>query len=240
MKRILITAFEPFGEDKINPTAEIIRVLPDRIILSGDQNCGSADRFALGGSQDSRSADRFALGSSQDSGSADREAELIKLVLPVSFIRAPQIAEAAVVEHSPDAVISLGLAGGRAAVTPERIAVNCMDARMPDNDGYLPEDLPIVPDGPAAYFSTLPIKKIRDAVRAGGIPSEISNSAGTYVCNAVMYRMLYLAAKVDGRMRCGFIHVPYSESMGKTPALTLDEEIKAVKMSVEAVICSDF
>ena len=202
MKKILITAFEPFGKDDINPTEEILKGLPDHIL---------SDVMPY------------------------TEAELIKLVLPVSFARAPQIAEDAVRRYRPDIVISLGLAGGRAAVTPERVAVNCMDAGMPDNDGYQPEDLPVVPEGPAAYFSTLPIKRMRDAFRAEGIPSEISNSAGTYVCNAVMYRMLHLAAKTGERSISGFIHVPYIDIMGKQPSMSPDDEIRAVKTA--AMVC---
>ena len=202
MKKILITAFEPFGEDTVNPTEEILKALPDHIV----------------------------------SASSQHEAELIKLVLPVSFKRAQQIAEEAVRRIDPDIIISLGLAGGRAAITPERIAVNCMDARIPDNDGYQPEDLPVVPDGPAAYFSTLPVKRIREAVRTEGIPSELSNSAGTYVCNAVMYRMLHLAAKAGGKFMAGFIHVPYIEEMKKEPSIALEDEILAIESAIKEIL----
>ena len=232
MKRILITAFESFGEDSINPTQEILKALPDVISTTATADAGTK-----------RSENSF---------------QIVKLLLPVSFNAAPKMVLEAMKKLRPDAVISLGLAGGRAAVTPERVAINCMDARIADNDGDAPCDQPVVECGTAAYFSTLPIKKIVAAVSEEGIPCSVSSSAGTYVCNALMYSVLHAAAqnsmkcalhiKTEGngqagdlcdrenRMLCGFIHVPYIESMGKKPFIKLEDEIRAVKAAV--LVCA--
>lgn len=136
---------------------------------------------------------------------------LEKRLLPVSFRAAPQIAAEAAASLRPEAIVCLGQAGGRDAVTPERVAVNLMDAAMPDNDGFQPVDVPIFPDAPAAYFSTLPVKALVETMQGIGVPARLSNTAGTYVCNALMYAMLHRVKDVP----CGFIHVPYLTEQGK-------------------------
>ena len=134
--------------------------------------------------------------------------ELIRLELPTVFGRSAELLTQAMQTHRPDAVICVGQASGRAAVTVERVAVNIMDARIPDNAGCQPVDEPVDADGPAAYFSTLPIKQIAAAIHACGVEAEISNTAGTYVCNQLMYSGLHYAAVHDPQMQVGFIHVP--------------------------------
>lgn len=137
------------------------------------------------------------------------DAALEKLCLPVAFGRAAELALAQAERVRPDAIVCLGQAGGRAAITPERVAINVMDARIPDNDGFQPVDAPVVPGGPAAYFSTLPIRAMAEAMRAAGADAQISNTAGTYVCNSLMYAVLHgMNARRPG-LPCGFIHLPY-------------------------------
>ena len=135
-------------------------------------------------------------------------AELVKRVLPTVFGLSAQLAREAAEELRPDAVVCLGQAGGRKAVTPERVAVNLMDAAGPDNAGNLPVDEPVVPGGPATYFSTLPVKAMTAAVRETGVPAAVSCTAGTFVCNSLMYAMLHYAAEKCPDLPCGFIHVP--------------------------------
>lgn len=173
------------------------------------------------------------------------DAKILKMLLPVEFIKAPQIAKHAIDELCPDAVILLGQAGGRAYVTPERVAINIMDARMPDNAGFMPADEPITPNGAAAYFSTLPIKSITAELKANGIPAEVSNSAGTYVCNALMYGVMeHLKDKAlrQGRpcIPAGFIHFPYirQQAEGKPqtpPFMELEQEILAARLILKTV-----
>ena len=136
---------------------------------------------------------------------------LDKRLLPVSFRSAPRLAAEAAERLRPEAIVCLGQAAGRDAVTPERVAVNLMDAAAPDNDGFQPVDEPVIPSGPAAYFSTLPVKAMVEAMRRLDVPARLSNTAGTYVCNALMYAMLHRVKDVP----CGFIHVPYLTEQGK-------------------------
>ncbi|GAA2087517.1 pyroglutamyl-peptidase I [Streptomyces albiaxialis] len=116
----------------------------------------------------------------------------------------------AVAEHRPSLVLALGQAGGRPDLTVERVAINVDDARIPDNAGQEPIDEPIVPDGPAAYFSTLPVKACVAASRAAGIPASVSQSAGTFVCNHVFYGLAHLLATEHPDVRGGFVHVPFA------------------------------
>ncbi len=132
---------------------------------------------------------------------------LQKVELPVSFSRAPTIAIETIERISPDVVICLGQAP-RSAVSLERVAINVMDAKAPDNDGFRPVDEPLIAQAPAAYFSTLPIKRMATAIHEAGIPANVSNSAGTYVCNALMYHILCYAAQHCPGLPAGFIHLP--------------------------------
>lgn len=134
--------------------------------------------------------------------------ELVKITVPTVFGLAGTTLFDALRKEKPDAVICLGQAGGRAAVTPERCAINVRDARIPDNAGHQPKDEPVIAGGPAAFFSTLPIKAMAAAARKAGFAAEISNSAGTFVCNDLLYTLLYTLEREFPAVRGGFIHVP--------------------------------
>ena len=134
--------------------------------------------------------------------------ELVKITVPTVFGLAGTTLLDALRKEKPDAVICLGQAGGRAAVTPERCAINVRDARIPDNAGHQPKDEPVIAGGPAAFFSTLPIKAMAAAARKAGFAAEISNSAGTFVCNDLLYTLLYTLEREFPAVRGGFIHVP--------------------------------
>lgn len=198
--KILITGFEPFGGEAINPAWEAVKRLPD----------------AVAGAQ------------------------LIKLEVPTAFYRCGPAVEAAIEAHRPDAVVCVGQAGGRACVTVERVAINLADAAIPDNEGKSPVDVPIVPDGPAAYFATLPVKAIVRHIRAHGLPCQLSHTAGTFVCNCLMYQVLHFAAAQKPHPRAGFIHVPFTEEQaagkpGNTPSAPLAAITKALELACEAI-----
>lgn len=198
--KLLITGFDPFGGETLNPSWEAVKALPDRI--------GSV--------------------------------ELIKLELPTAFDRSACALTEAVTLHRPQAVLSVGQAGGRSAITVERVAVNLADAGIPDNDGFQPRDLPLVPDGPAAYFSTLPVKAIVEALRAAGIPCQVSYSAGTYVCNSVLYRALHLGATACLGLLAGFIHVPFTplqaaQKPAGTPSVAPADMVRALEEAIRVI-----
>lgn len=167
-------------------------------------------------------------------------AEVVKLMIPVVFGRSADVLREAVAEHDPDVIISVGQAGGRLAVSPERVAINVDDARIPDNDGKQPIDTVIKEDGPAAYFSSLPVKAMVTAMREAGIPAQVSNTAGTYVCNHIMYQILYLIANEYPGRRGGFIHVPYSPqqvaAQPPQPSMGIDDMTTALAAGLEAVV----
>jgi pyroglutamyl-peptidase len=168
---ILVTGFEPFGGEALNPSWEICKRLPREI--------------------------------------AGRRVET--LLVPCEFRTAIEVVAEAIEQHGPEIVVSLGQAGGRSQVGVERVAINVDDARAPDNAGQQPIDEPVAENGPPAYFSTLPVKAMVAAMRAANVPAELSNSAGTYVCNHLMYGVLHFAAASGNAARAGFIHVPYAE-----------------------------
>ena len=159
-------------------------------------------------------------------------AQIVRRVLPVVFGEAGAALRRAVKETEPDAVLCLGEAGGRSALTPERVAVNLRDARIPDNAGAQPADEPIVPGGPAAYFATLPVRAMCGAIRAEGLPAELSNTAGTFVCNEVMYTLLHLLAAEHPGVRGGFLHLPRAEGFG----LTCGDLARGVAAALRAII----
>lgn len=136
--------------------------------------------------------------------------EIEALELPVEFGRAGDLLEQAVMAHRPSVVIAVGLAAGRSGITPERVAINIRDARIPDNAGASPVDEPVVPGAPVGRFTTLPIKAIVAALDAIGVPGAVSQTAGTYVCNDVFYRLQHLLATEAALagVRGGFVHVP--------------------------------
>lgn len=196
--KVLLTAFEPFGGDTINPSLEVLKQI-------------DSDFSNL---------------------------ELKKLILPTSFKGADELFEKEVLEERPDAVLSLGLAGGRAGISLERIGINLDDARIADNDGYRPSGKKIREEGPAAYFSTLPLKEIKGVLTDHGIPAFFSNTAGNFVCNHILYLGLFLAEKY-GIGEAGFIHLPYlpSQVLDKpnTPSMSLDLEILAIKLTLSEI-----
>ena len=194
--KILVTAFDAFGGESINPTERALQQLPDRI---GD-------------------------------------AELIKLVIPTKFGKSLRRAIEAAEGSSVDAIVCLGQAGGRAHITPERVAINVMDADIPDNAGYQPVDVPVVEGGPAAYFSTLPVKEMVAAMEDS--PARLSNTAGTFVCNQLLYGLLHHFAAT--RVRAGFVHVPFITEQEKTdkPMMELAEIVEGIKRALWAVQAS--
>lgn len=193
--KILVTGFEAFHGEEINPSEEIVKALAES---AGEK--------------------------------------LHTLVLPVEFKEAEKKLEEAVIRIQPEAIISLGQAAGREGITLERVAINVDDAKFPDNIGYQPIDTPIREGGQAAYFTTLPVKKMLDYLRANQIEARISNTAGTYVCNHVMYHALFLAETRYPSMKAGFVHVPYikAQVMEKenTPSMELSDMIRAVEFLI--------
>lgn len=182
------------------------------------------------------------------------DCHLVGEVLPVSFARAPGLLAAAIDAHHPDVVVMLGLAENRHAITPERVAINLADARIADNDGDQPTDAELEPHGPAARFATLPVKHIAEAISHAGIAAEVSLSAGSYVCNAVMYAALGMAEQrgtagtpagayehADERagadpLPVGFIHVPATPQLGGDPRFTLDELERGIRIAITTIL----
>ena len=157
------------------------------------------------------------------------EYQIHKLAIPTVFGEAAQLVLAEAQTLRPDAIICVGLAGGRDAVTPERIAVNIRDARIEDNRGFQPRGERVVPEGPAAYFSTLPVERMAKSIRQAGIPAAVSNTAGTFVCNDVLYTLLH---RFDATaVRAGFIHVPYLPGQGN-PNMELSHIVKALTAAI--------
>ena len=158
---------------------------------------------------------------------------LTKLLVPVVFGKATDTVVDMAQRICPDVIISVGQAGGRSAVTPELVAINLRYAKSPDNEGNLPQDEPVIVGGERAYFSTLPVRRIAEAISNEGIPSSVSCSAGTYVCNDLIYSLLARYEKSD--VRCGFIHVPYSKEQGKEPSMSIDDMVKALTVAIENI-----
>lgn len=192
MKKLLITGFDPFDGQTINPSWEAVRLLPDTI-----------GNYAL-----------------------------CKLWLPTCYGEAPRILLEKAEGIQPDVIISVGQAGGRANVTPERIAVNIRDSKRADNGGRICAGERIDPEGAAAYFSTLPVEAMAQAICAAGLPGAVSNTAGTFVCNDVLYNVL---RRYEGTaVRVGFVHVPYLPEQGE-PSLPLADTVRALIAAIEAL-----
>ncbi|HSN19887.1 MAG TPA: pyroglutamyl-peptidase I, partial [Usitatibacter sp.] len=158
--------------------------------------------------------------------------------VPCEFRRAIEVVAEAIERHRPALVVSLGLATGRTHMGVERIAINVDDARIPDNAGAQPVDEPIAAGGPPAYFATLPVKAMVAAMRAAGVPAEVSNSAGTYVCNHLMYGVLHFLAASGKRARAGFIHVPASEELVLDKRGVASMPVATMLRGVEAAIAA--
>jgi len=203
--KALVTGFEPFGGDRINPSFEALRRLPSRL--------GALD--------------------------------LVTWSLPVVYGSALDALREAIGEATPDIVLCTGLAGGRAELSLERVAVNVDDARIPDNDGNRPIDRPVVAGGPAAYFATLPIKAAVAALREVGLPAAVSNTAGTFLCNHVFYGLMHEAAAGAHRFRGGFLHVPFLPSQAArqpgAPSMALQQIVEGIEiiLSVAAARAED-
>lgn len=191
MKKLLITGFEPFDGEQINPSWEAVRRLPSQI----------------------------------------GEYTLTRLSIPVVFGAAAACVLRAAEELAPDVILSVGQAGGRSTITPELVGINLRHARIPDNAGRQPEDEPIVAGGEDAYFSTLPVRSMAEAIRKAGIPSEVSYSAGAYVCNDLLYTLL---SHFRGtRTRVGFLHIPYCTEQNKEPSMELDRIVQGLTVAIE-------
>jgi len=154
--------------------------------------------------------------------------------LPSSFARSQSVLQGAIHEVQPDIVLGVGQAGGRPELCLERVAVNVQDARIRDNDGKQPIDCPVVRNGPAAYFSTLPIKACVAEIRRAGLPAAISNSAGTFVCNHVFYAAMDLAEEYEVSFRGGFLHVPYLPEQAArvpgAPSMSLEDIVRGIEI----------
>jgi len=202
LPRILLTGFEPFGGEAVNPSWEIARAL---------------DGWEC-------------------------EGHVVRAVrLSCVFGEALRELDAALETHAPALVVCLGQAGGRPEISIERVAINVDDARIPDNHGRQPVDDAIEEDGPAAYFSTLPIKALARDARAAGIAASVSNTAGTFVCNHVFYALMHRLATrpVHGRARGGFVHVPYTpeQAAGRdVPSMPLATQVEGVRTLLRSAL----
>lgn len=201
--KILVTGFDPFGEDSINPALEAVQALPEQIA----------------------------------------GADIIKLEIPTAAYDSLDKIEKAIEQYDPEMILSVGLAGGASELRIERIGININDFRIKDNAGNQYIDEPIFKDGENAYFSNLPIKTMVSAIRNGNIPAVISNSAGTYVCNHVLYGVRYLIEHKYPGKKSGFIHVPYlpCQTINKpnTPSMSLDVIVQGLVCAIEAMVSHD-
>ncbi|EGQ7901983.1 pyroglutamyl-peptidase I [Vibrio alginolyticus] len=201
MKKVLITGFESFGGDAINPALEAVKQLEAAAIKGG---------------------------------------VIVTCPVPVARYDSVKVVIEAIEAHQPDCVITVGQAAGRSAITPERVAINVDDFRIPDNVGYQPIDEPVVADGPDAYFSTLPIKRVVQTLQTQGIPSQISNSAGTFVCNHLFYGIQHYLK--DKPIRHGFVHIPLLPEQaadGSQPSMSLDMIVEGLKLVAQVCIAND-
>ncbi len=198
--KVLITGFDPFGGEKVNPAYEAVKRLDDTI----------------------------------------EGAEIVKVEIPTVFKKSIVELEKAIEAERPDIVICVGQAGGRYDITVERVAINMDDARIKDNEGNEPIDERIFNDGENAYFASIPIKKIVKGIQDARIPASVSNSAGTFVCNHIMYGLLYLIDKKYPNIRGGFIHVPFlpEQVVDKKdmPSMSIDNITKALKTAIEKTV----
>lgn len=198
--KILVTGFDPFGGEKINPAIESVKKLPNTIA----------------------------------------GADIIKLEIPTVCRKSLAKIKEAMEQHHPDVVLSVGQAGGRFDITVERIGINIDDCRIPDNEGNQPIDEKIYPDGPDAYFATLPIKAMVSAIKEAGLPASVSNTAGTFICNHVLYGVRYLCEHEFPGTKSGFIHIPFMTSQvtnkPNMPSMNLDDIVKGLTVAIETIV----
>ena len=200
---ILITGFEPFGNEAVNPSAQVSE------LAARDLRSKGFDAYSA--------------------------------TLPVSFKRCGSELKRLLSDLEPTVCVALGLAPGISHVRIERVAINLKDSEKPDNDGEHPLDEPIDPSGPAAYFSTLPVRRILERLRAEGVPVALSYSAGTFLCNFAMYTILRHSDLTGRPSRAGFLHLPYTPEIaarkpGPPPSLPLELQVKAVVVTVQESI----
>ena len=200
-RTVLLTGFDAFGGERVNPSWQAVRA------LAGERIAGHELRVAR---------------------------------LRCDFAVAPGQLARAIAKHDPALVLCIGQAGGRGTVSLERVAINVIDARIPDNAGSQPVDVPVVPGGPAAHFSSLPLKAMLAALREAGIPAEVSATAGTFVCNAVFFHLAEALAARAGAVRGGFVHIPYLPSqaarIGNVPSMALETMIAALRTCVRVAL----
>lgn len=192
MKQLLITGFEPFGGETVNPSWEAVRLLPEEL---GDYR-------------------------------------LTKLQIPTVFGRAAGTVLEAARTLQPDVILCIGQAGGRSGVTPEVVGINLREARIPDNAGNQPENVPVVENAPAAYFSTVPVRAMVASIRDAGVPAALSYSAGAFVCNDVLFSLLHHYRETETRV--GFVHVPFLPEQAKenVPSLPLADIVAALTAAI--------
>ena len=195
MKKLLISGFDPFGGEVINPSYEAVKLLPDMI----------------------------------------GEYELTKIELPTVFGRAAKIMIEKIEEIRPDAVICVGQAGGRRGITPEVIGINLREAKIADNAGNMPQNEPVREGAPDGLFSTLPVREMVEAIKNEGLPASLSFSAGAFVCNDLLYSLLYEFK--DSNIKIGFIHVPFLPEQAKdgVPSMTLSEIVRGLSAAIECL-----
>ncbi len=201
MKKVLITGFEPFGGEEINPAYEAVKLLPDEI----------------------------------------DGAQIIKLEIPTVFQKGVDAVYNAIQKYQPDYVLCIGQAGGRSQLTPEWVGINFRNARIADNEGNQPVQTPVIEGGPAAYFTMLPVFCMVEKMKENGIPASVSYSAGTYVCNDVMYSLLHYCHTEFKNTKGGFMHVPYSTEQtvnhpSGTPGMSLKDIAKGIEISIEVIL----
>ena len=198
--KILVTGFDPFGGEPINPAIESVKRLPDNI----------------------------------------EGAEIIKLEIPTVRKKSLEKIEKAINEHNPDVILSIGQAGGRFDISIERVGINLDDFRIPDNEGNQIIDEPIFPDGENSYFVKLPVKAMVQNVQKKNIPASVSYTAGTFVCNHVLYGVLYLIEKKYKGKKSGFIHIPFLPQQvvdkRNTPSMELNTIVKGLTAAIEAIV----
>ena len=201
--KILVTGFDPFGGEPINPAIESVKRLPDNIA----------------------------------------GAEIIKLEIPTVRKKSLEKVEKAINEYNPDVILSIGQAGGRFDISIERVGINLDDFRIPDNEGNQIIDEPIFPDGENSYFVKLPVKAMVQNVQKNNIPASVSYTAGTFVCNHVLYGVLYLIEKKYNGKKSGFIHIPFLPEQvvdkRNTPSMELSTIVKGLTAAIEAIVKND-
>lgn len=198
--KILVTGFDPFGGEPINPAIESVKRLPDNIA----------------------------------------GAKIIKLEIPTVRKKSLEKIEKAINEHNPDVILSIGQAGGRFDISIERVGINLDDFRIPDNEGNQIIDEPVFPDGENSYFVKLPVKSMVQNVQKNNIPASVSYTAGTFVCNHVLYGVMYLIEKKYKGKKSGFIHIPFLPQQvvdkRNMPSMELNTIVKGLTAAIEAIV----